>query len=598
MNKYVIGLFYLVFCVQINTFCQVEKDIKSEITHVTVFAEGAQIENEAALNLQQGKMLLSFTNLSPYIKEESIKVDGDGSYTILNVQFKTDFLHELEKSKDITDLNTNITSIQTKIEDEETWIKIINDKIDFLKSNKSVTGKDQSINPESFKSLHTIYTENIERYSIEILKRQRLINEYKKEIDKLQNQVSTLYSERDLPSGTIKVTIDAKSTRASKIKLVYLVDNANWYPSYDIRFLSTNKPLTISYKTNITQNTGVDWKNIELKLSTAKTNISAQIPQLTANTLHFYNPDIVRSIQGRTAGASISNSLSNTISEPQIRIRGISSDIKSNPLYIVDGVPQDDITNINPSDIEKMDIVKDASAIAVYGSQGANGVILITTKSGSYKSEVPLTTTNKKETSNEYNVEGEQTITSDNKLNTLTYRESELNATYEFQAIPKLSKNVYLIGKIRDWYKAEFMDGEANIYMENSYVGKSNINTQQFSDTLEISFGIDNNISVNREKIKEFSESLFIGSNKKETYAWKLTLRNNKGYSIKAKLFDQVPISTNKEIEVETLELSGGYMNPNTGKVSWLFELNPNETKQVILKYSVKYPKHRAVLVE
>jgi uncharacterized protein (TIGR02231 family) len=161
-----------------------------------------------------------------------------------------------------------------------------------------------------------------------------------------------------------------------------------------------------------------------------------------------------------------------------------------------------------------------------------------------------------------------------------------------------LAKRVYLIGKISDWNKADLLDGEANVYLENSYIGKTTINTQQFGDTLDISFGIDNNIIVNREKIKDFSESQFIGSNKKETYAWKLTARNNKDYPIKLKLYDQVPVSASKDIQVETLELTGGSMNPNTGKVVWTMDLNPNETKQVILKYSVKYPKDKMVIVE
>jgi uncharacterized protein (TIGR02231 family) len=245
-----------------------------------------------------------------------------------------------------------------------------------------------------------------------------------------------------------------------------------------------------------------------------------------------------------------------------------------------------------------MDVLKGASATALYGSRGSNGVIVITTKQVSDESDVPLTVTAKNETSNEYIVDSQQSVNSDNKLNSITFRETQLNATYEYQSIPKLSKNVYLVAKISDWYKADLMDGEANIYLENSYVGKSRINTQQFSDTLDISFGIDNNISVNREKIKEFSQSEFIGSNKKATYAWKLTIRNNKPYAIKAKLFDQVPVSSNKEIQVETLELSGGVMNENTGKVAWTIDLKPSETKQVILKYSVKSPKDKTVLVD
>jgi len=393
--------------------------------------------------------------------------------------------------------------------------------------------------------------------------------------------------------------VDSKQIQSSTIKLSYFVDNAKWYPSYDIRFLNINKPLSISYKANISQNTGVDWKNVDLKLSTAKTNVSAQIPSLNTNYLQYYYPNISTALQGRVSGVSISNNAGAPEASPEIRIRGIRSiDNNNNPLYIVDGVPQSDISSISPTDVDNIEVLKDASSVAIYGSRGANGVILITTKQQKDKSNVPLTITSKNETSSEYSVDAQQSINSDNKLNTITFRETELNATYEYQTIPKLSKNVYLIGKIRDWYKADLMDGEANIYLENSFVGKSKISTQQFSDTLDISFGIDNNISVNREKIKDFSESQFIGSNKKETFAWKLTIRNNKTYSVKAKLFDQVPISSIKDIQVEILELSGGLINPNNGKVQWTIDLNPNETKQMILKYSVKYPKDRTVIIE
>jgi TonB-dependent SusC/RagA subfamily outer membrane receptor len=461
-----------------------------------------------------------------------------------------------------------------------------------------VTGKDQTINPDVFKSLNAIYGENFEKYTLDLLKRQRQIKDYTKEVGKLKDQLNSLNSKNELPSGTITITVDSKQSQTSTIKISYLIDNANWYPSYDIRFISANKPLVIAYKANISQNTGVDWKNVDLKLSTAKTNISAQIPSLAANYLQFYYPSISNALQGRVAGVSLSNSLNAPPPPSEIRIRGNSSLTNTTPLYVVDGDVMTDISSINPDDIESMDVLKGESATAIYGSRGSEGVVVITTKKQKDKSGVPLTVTSKNETSNEYIVEGDQSVNSDNKLNVITFRETNLNATYEYQSIPKLSKNVYLIGKVSDWYKADLIDGEANIYLENSYVGKSRINTQQFTDTLDLSFGVDNNISVNREKIRDFSSSQSIGSNKKETYAWKLTIRNNKSYPIKAKLFDQVPISSDKDIQVETLELTGGTMNPNTGKVQWSLELNPNETKQMILKYSVKFPKDKIVKVE
>jgi len=142
-------------------------------------------------------------------------------------------------------------------------IKILNEKLEFLKANKSIAGKDQAINPEVFKSLNLIYGDNFEKYSLEVLKRKRLIKDYTKETEKLENQLSTLNSKSELPSGTITIMVDAKKAQNSTLKLAYLVDNANWYPSYDIRFVDINKPLTVSFKANISQNTGVDWKNID-----------------------------------------------------------------------------------------------------------------------------------------------------------------------------------------------------------------------------------------------------------------------------------------------------------------------------------------------
>jgi len=596
-TKTMIGCVIMLIGFQSALFSQTEKDINSKISKATVFPKGVQLENVAKFELGQGKSVLSFKNLSPYINKESVRVDGDGKFTILNVQLHNDFINELEKTKEITDLDSNIEQYAYKIEDEEIAIKVLNEKLEFLKSNKSVTGKEQAINPEVFKSLNLIYGDNVEKYTTEILKKQRVIKDYTKKVDKLKNQLNSLNSKNVLPSGIITVTVDSKQAQTSTIKLTYLVDNASWYPSYDIRFSSINKPLTISYKANIAQNTGIDWKEVDLKLSTAKTNISAQIPTLSTNYLKFYEPSITETLNNRVAGVAITNN-AGFLAPTELKIRGYASMSNNNPLYIVDGIPQSDISAISPNDIEKIDILKDASATAIYGSRGANGVVLITTKQDKDKSGTPLTITSKNETSNEYTIDAPQTVNSDNKTNTIKFRETELKAAYEYRAIPKLSKNVFLIGKVSDWYQADLIDGEANVYLENSFVGKSRINTQQFSDTLDISFGIDNNISVNREKIKDYSESPFLGSTKKETFAWKLTIRNNKTYPIKAKLYDQVPISSTKEIQVETVELSGGIQNPNTGKVQWDIDLNPNETKQVILKYTIKYPKSKTVITE
>lgn len=89
-----------------------------------------------------------------------------------------------------------------------------------------------------------------------------------------------------------------------------------------------------------------------------------------------------QAIQGRVPGVSITNN-SSPGSDPVVRIRGIGSvSLNPNPLYVVDGVPSGGLNSIDPKDIESLEVLKDASAAAIYGSRAANGVVLITTKKG------------------------------------------------------------------------------------------------------------------------------------------------------------------------------------------------------------------------
>jgi TonB-linked SusC/RagA family outer membrane protein len=118
-------------------------------------------------------------------------------------------------------------------------------------------------------------------------------------------------------------------------------------------------------------------KKSDLTGSTANVKTGAIMANVTGNALE--------ALQGKAAGVAVFND-NKPGESPQLRIRGSSSINASNaPLYVVDGFPlmgDGDISDINPADIESMEVLKDASSTAIYGSRGANGVIMITTKSG------------------------------------------------------------------------------------------------------------------------------------------------------------------------------------------------------------------------
>ncbi len=599
-------LFLGIFLIPLFTFGESNEEIQSSIKKVIVYPHGAQIEREASLSLQKGQKTLKFVHLSPHIDANSIRIDGDGSFVINNVVFKRDFMDLLSKNDEVKKLSEKIDELNAKIEEENVWIDILTEKLDFLKTNKSITGKEQTPDPETFNTFNTIYGKNIETLNLGLLKKKRLIKTYADEVRKLNDQINALNSKSDLPSGTILVTVDSKISSAPKIKLSYMVDKATWRPSYDIRFEGTEKPLSITHKANVSQNTGVDWEDVSIVLSTTKTDVSADIPELNTYFLNYFNnyftqKDLQGALQGRVSGVCITSEDRDVGPDyiPGVQVRGIGSIKSSKPLYVVNGVPRSNISNIDPDEIENIEILKDASATAIYGSRGKDCVYLITTKSeDKSKSFAPMTVTTKSVISNEYIVDATQTILSDDNENTFQFKQASIKADFEYQAVPKLAKHVYLIGKVSDWSEAELMDGDANIYMENSFVGTSTINTQQMADTLEISFGIDNNIQVERESIKDFSSVKFLGSNKKVTKGYRLTVRNNKPYPVNITIRDQVPVSATKDIQAELIELSEGTLNTETGKVHWDLNLSPDTQKAFELKYSVRYPKDKTVPVE
>jgi len=189
-------------------------------------------------------------------------------------------------------------------------------------------------------------------------------------------------------------------------------------------------------------------------------------------------------------------------------------------------------------------------------------------------------------------------VVSDGKVQTIEIQRTTSDATYKYVTLPKISPLAYLTGNITDWAKQSLQSGEATLYFENTFVGKSYLNVNQLSDTLVLSLGTDNSILVKREKRKDFTSKKVIGANKTDIFSFLITIRNNKATPIKITLNDQIPVSSNSGITVEATELTGGRLNAQTGDIKWDLDIKPQETKQIVLTYSVKYPKDKNVFLE
>lgn len=160
-------------------------------------------------------------------------------------------------------------------------------------------------------------------------------------------------------------------------------------------------------------------------------------------------------------------------------------------------------------------------------------------------------------------------------------------------SIPKVKNGAFLIARIKDWESLGLIDGDINLYYNDTYQGISKLKTNEVSDTLDLSMGKENNFIVSRKKVSTSSRKNLIGFNIKEVLTYEIQVKNNKAESGIIELKDQIPISISKDVEVKALDLSRGKLDPLTGQVTWSVSLDPGETKKLTLRFSIKYPKSK-----
>src|SRR5450759_2326372 len=525
----------------LNLSAQAEKEIKAEIKHVTVFPDRAQVDHETTVTIMPGKSVLKLSGLSPYIDVQSIQVKGYGDFTILSVNHQNNYLQNLEDSPEVKSIRSQIETLQLKVEDENAAISILKEKEAFLTANKAILVKETTFSLEQFKNVMDLYTNNMDQIMMTTLKKERLIKEYTKQISALQQQVANKLGRQQLPSGEILVSVASDKQVSGKLIFSYVVANAGWYPSYDIRVDDIKNPVAIFYKANVFQNSGVEWKDIKLSFSNATPWVAGDIPILNPWFVDFYYP-VARMLQGKAAGINVRRSEAPVMME------------------------------IDANDKKMEEKAMEAAPVLVQKQVG--------------------------ETTITFDIAIPYTIPSDGKLQTVEIQRLTAPADYKYVTLPKLSPLAYLTANITDWAKLSLQSGEATLYFENSFVGKSTLNVNQLTDTLTLSLGTDNSILVKREKRKDFTSRKVIGSNRTDTYSFLLTIRNNKSNPVKITLNDQVPVSSNSSISIDTIELSGGKMNKQTGEIKWDLDIKPQETRQVVLTYSVKYPKDKTVILD
>lgn len=540
MNMKTIIVIFLLCAMSTASIAQEEKKIDSKITNVTVFLNKAQVYRKASVRLDGGKTSVVVTGLTSSLDQQSVQVTGKGNFIIHGISHQQNFLNEFNLPRALKIARDSLVKIQKLLVFENSQREILDREEQVILSNQKIGGTTQNLTAAELKAMADFYRTRL----TEIIQTRMKLDERVSRLHEMQNKLQLQVNEQNelysRNTSELIITVSSESAVNAELEINYIVANAGWQPVYDLRALDTKSPVRLIYKANVFQSTGEDWKNVRLRLSTANPTLGGQKPELSAWYLDFYQPSYGYDADDRRRKLSATGAVHRSASAPMMSDEG---EVVAAPAQKV----SDFVTTIQTSLNTEFDIALPYSVLT------------------------------------------------SSKPTMVDIRTHELKAEYVYAVAPKLDRDAFLIARATGWEQLSLLPGEANLFFEGTFVGKSVLDPNSIRDTLNISLGRDKRIVVKREKLLDFNSRKLIGTNQKETHAFEISVRNTKADPIKIIVEDQMPISQTSQIEVTTLDLGGARYNSVTGKMVWEISLNPGETRKMVYKFEVKYPKDRTI---
>ncbi len=429
-------------------------------------------------------------------------------------------------------LEDSLKMAKSELEVVDVLVKVADNERNMLMANSNIKNEKDGATPEDLKEMMDFFRTKLTEIGTRQMQLVRQSKDLQDKINRFQQQLNSQGTNVNQPAGEIELTLQAKAYSSVELNLTYIANNAGWSPVYDIRAKDVKSNIDLAYRANVYQSTGIDWKNVKLTLSTANPAEGGTKPELYAQYVNIYEPVVIQTKNAR--------------------------------------------------------MMKSENAPQAMAMEAAPAMADVAT-SASFVNTVQSTLAVNFDISIPYN------ISSGGNAEMVDIQNHSLRSTFKYYTVPKYDKDAFLTAIITDWEKYNLLPGTANVYFEGTFVGTTDIAGGEAKDSLLISMGRDKKIISKRETIEEFKSRKNVGSNIRESFGYRITLRNTKNEPISIVMEDQVPISQDSRIEVELEDAIGADFNRETGKLTWKLTLQPLENKEILLKYNVKYPKGKNI---
>ena len=372
--------------------------------------------------------------------------------------------------------------------------------------------------------------ERLEALSSEIA----ALKEEKAVLDKEYNEAK---KKAALPYVTAELYAEAEGEYP--VELTYRENQAWWNPVYEIHADSEADSLQLRLRAKICQRTGEDWAGVKLTLFSGNPSISGTIPEMDPVHLRIYEAPVYKK---RTA--AFGGMMKAAARMDDMVVEECACEDAEAPMMAMN---------------------------AVYSGSG---------------------TASKGETMTEYDLSGSWDIRNGQEI-ICDIKTDALPCRYHVVAVPKLSDEAYLAAEVATNLLEDLQDTPAAVYLKGAFAGNVVLEPDMSKDNYDLSLGVDETVKVKREQKKKYTSNVLLKGQKKTEYEYELSVSSRKDKEISVTLSDQLPISDEKTIVVEALEISGAEKEEDTGFLHWTFPLPAGETKSVKLAWTVAWPKDK-----
>jgi len=527
------------------------------------FGYGAELTHESKVKVDASTKTIVISQLSTSVDINSLQVSVPEDVALLSQRYSIFYPTPppVVKLKEVERLEDSIVLVQKEISRFDNLIVIdqeILTKTGLLIESAISNSGNKTITGEELLKLVEYYNAKIEKSKTNIYNSRTSIGQLNlkiAEIRKRINLITAVTPVKQKPYGQVFLQVMCKRSGEIPVELSYYTSNAGWVAMYDVRVNSKTNKVKMVYKASLTQTTGIDWKKTKLTLSTGTPNFGVTAPVLTPWHLQLYVPGLYTDLQRRAAQGNAARNM----------IQSYDDNEKLAEVVVTDAVGQYKVKTLKDQTI-------DPSTLQQY------------------------TTLTQGQLNTSFEIDLPYDIASDGQLNSVTIKDQEISCILKNYAVPRMDKDAYLLAEVADWQNLDLLPGDANIIMDDTYIGKSVIDPNTTADTLNLSLGRDKRIAVKRSLVKEQSSLKTSGGNTKQVFTYEILVKNNKITDVNLLLKDQFPLSNIKEVVVTLEDGSDAMINTETGVLTWKIDLKPGESKKVRFSYSVKYPKDKKIV--